>query len=256
MLRFLAALLFLAAPMWAAAPAVPTGVTSTGYVDGTIPLSWAYDVAPTQWYVYSNGTLYSAPTRAQVQLQGVTTVTYTLTGVPATAIPATIYLKAVSSGGVSAGSVPILVTGTASSGGTAVTVTNPASAPVNIAGPVYVTNVVDVNCLSGCGGSSAAVINVFKPIVGVAVAPAATLWTPASGKKFRLMGYSIAGDTAGVYTLFDGAVTITVEYLSNAGPGKYVAMGNGWLSAAANTPLTCLGPGGSSLAGLLMGAEE
>ncbi len=110
--------LLLVSPMYAAVPATPIGLTSTGYVNGSIPLAWTYltyPVIPAQWYVYVNGVLSGAPTRTQVGVNaGV--VTWTLTGVPAASIPASIYLKALSTDGVSGAGVPITVTGTGGSG--------------------------------------------------------------------------------------------------------------------------------------------
>ena len=85
---------------------------------------------------------------------------------------------------------------------------------------------------------------------------AVTIWTPAAGKKFRLMGYSIllsddatlaaAGET--LLTLLDNATAIGLAYnfyvpltaLDTNFSGSHIGVNlppNGYLSVAANNPL-------------------
>lgn len=97
--------------------------------------------------------------------------------------------------------------------------------------------------------------NIFKTVQAVAAGNTA-LWTPAAGKKFRLMRYmvQITGNgslaVAGVLTvtLFDGAAGATnqthdifVPALALAGIGLYTSpwidIGNGYLSVLANNVL-------------------
>jgi hypothetical protein len=99
---------------------------------------------------------------------------------------------------------------------------------------------------------------VFKPLNGVAVATETAIWTPAAGKRFRLMGFVLAGSVAGNYVLRDNtAGTIILVVPSAAGaPVALPPLGNGILSAAANNVLTCTGPASSTLSGFVYGTEE
>lgn len=98
---------------------------------------------------------------------------------------------------------------------------------------------------------------VFKTQAAVSVASEATLWTPTSGKKFRLMGFDLAGDQAGTYTFKDNTAgtTIYVGYFAANTP-RSVNLGNGILSAVANNVFTCTGPASSHVTGTIWGTEE
>jgi hypothetical protein len=104
--------------------------------------------------------------------------------------------------------------------------------------------------------------NVFKTLSAVAVNTEVTIWTPTSGKKFRLMGFVLTSTGAsGNVALKDntGGTTILTIPFSSIGDSKaipYPGLGNGILSAASNNVLTALGQTGQSISGFLMGLEE
>lgn len=101
--------------------------------------------------------------------------------------------------------------------------------------------------------------NVFKTFNLAASSAEQTLWTPAGGKKFRLMGFTISiatlaanlilrDNTAGATIFQTGGVVGSV--ITPAG------MGNGILSAAANNLLTIQAGAVSALTGTVWGTEE
>jgi hypothetical protein len=101
---------------------------------------------------------------------------------------------------------------------------------------------------------------VFKPIAAVAVAvgtPVA-IWTPATGKKFRVMGYALSLTVAGSVILKDAAAEIARTPLMAAGVGQPCppGMGNGILSALANNVLTVDVTAAGSVSGFVFGTEE
>ncbi len=85
-----------------------------------------------------------------------------------------------------------------------------------------------------------------------------TVWTPAGGKKFRLMGVQLAASVAGNIIFRDNTAGTIIAIVPSAagGAGVYVSFGNGILSAAANNVLTAQGPGASTLSGTIFGCEE
>lgn len=100
--------------------------------------------------------------------------------------------------------------------------------------------------------------NIFKPQNAVAVATEATVWTPAAGKKFRLMGGVLTGPgAAGAYEFRDNtAGTIIFTVFLSAGQAVPFDLGNGILSGAADRVLTCDGPASATLTGTIWGTEE
>lgn len=102
--------------------------------------------------------------------------------------------------------------------------------------------------------------NKFIPLSAVAVGAEATIWTPAAGRKFRLMGFCLtAGVAGGAVTIKDntGGTTILVLPTTTAGtPVVSPQMWNGILSAAANNVLTATGIATETLSGFLFGTEE
>lgn len=100
--------------------------------------------------------------------------------------------------------------------------------------------------------------NVFKPQDALSVASEATWWTPASGKKVRLMGGVFTGSVVGNYVIRDNTAgtTIAVIPVGVAGAAVTFTLGNGILSAAANNVLTVDGPPASTASGILFGTEE
>ena len=101
---------------------------------------------------------------------------------------------------------------------------------------------------------------VFKPLSAVVITSETTIWTPAAGKKFRLMGYAItSGVVAGAITLRDNTAGTTILVIppNTIGVMQYSpAFGNGILSAAANNVLTAQGTATETITGYLFGTEE
>lgn len=101
--------------------------------------------------------------------------------------------------------------------------------------------------------------NVFKPQDAAAVGTEVTIWTPAAGKKFRLMGGVLAVATAaGAVKLRDntaGTIIAVIPTLTLSDPVPFV-LGQGILSAAANNVLTAQGAATAVLHGLVWGTEE
>ena len=101
--------------------------------------------------------------------------------------------------------------------------------------------------------------NVFKFITTLDISSEATIWTPASGKKFRLMGgiLTVTG-AAGNVVFKDGNSGSTILTLPNSLVGTPIPlnMGDGILSTTANNNLR--GSGGSLqlLNGTVFGREE
>ncbi len=100
--------------------------------------------------------------------------------------------------------------------------------------------------------------SVFKPQNAVAVNAETTIWTPAAGKKFRLIGVWLAASVAGNVLLRDNTAgpVIAVVPSGAGGSGVYVDLRNGILSAAVNNVLTATGPAASTLSGIVFGTEE
>ncbi len=84
------------------------------------------------------------------------------------------------------------------------------------------------------------------------------IWTPASGKKFRVMGWSIYSDTATAITLRDntaGSVIYRTGASANA-PIHSPPFGNGILSTSANNVLTIQATTAATFSGTVFGTEE
>lgn len=101
---------------------------------------------------------------------------------------------------------------------------------------------------------------VFKSLSAALVTAETTIWTPAAGKKFRLMGYAIAqGTVTGAVTLRDNTAgpTILVIPQNTVGVASIAPpLGNGILSAAANNVLTAQGASTETITGFVFGTEE
>jgi hypothetical protein len=104
--------------------------------------------------------------------------------------------------------------------------------------------------------------NVFKDISAVAITAgtAATIWTPTSGKKFRLMGWSIAADAAcslifrygGTPTTMFRTEKLAANGISQNAPG----FGNGSMPGAANDALKLDVTANATVSGYCFGCEE
>jgi hypothetical protein len=100
---------------------------------------------------------------------------------------------------------------------------------------------------------------VFKTISAVTITNETTVWTPAAGKKFRLMGFALsAGTAAGNITVRDGSAGSTVLIIPKmpADTPLTANFGNGILSAAVNNVLTVQGASTETLSGTIWGTEE
>lgn len=101
---------------------------------------------------------------------------------------------------------------------------------------------------------------IFKSFNAVAINAETTLWTPAAGKKFRIMGgiLSVGGAAANVL-LKDNTAGTTILIIPKTALDVAVplpVMGNGVLSAAANNVLTATGIAATTLSGFIFGCEE
>jgi hypothetical protein len=103
------------------------------------------------------------------------------------------------------------------------------------------------------------VANVFKPVSLGAGTAETTIWTPAAGKKFRLMGFVLTTDVASTLTFKDNTGGTTI-FTSRGGVNTPVVLtpanSNGILSAAANNVLTVTRGTSAALDGTLYGCEE
>jgi hypothetical protein len=101
--------------------------------------------------------------------------------------------------------------------------------------------------------------HVFKSFSGTVITSETTIWTPTSGKKFRLMGFVITqGVATGNITLKDNTAGTTILVIPATPTGQPLpfAMGNGILSAAANNVLTATGTSTETISGFVYGTEE
>ncbi len=102
--------------------------------------------------------------------------------------------------------------------------------------------------------------NVFKLLSAVVITSETTIWTPAAGKKFRLMGFLLTqGILTGSVALRDntgGTIIFRIPPNTIAVVIPDVLFGNGILSAAANNVLTATGASGETLDGTIFGTEE
>jgi hypothetical protein len=129
--------------------------------------------------------------------------------------------------------------------------TTPGTRTVDV--PIFTMGAFD-----GANVSRKRTCSVFKPQNAANTNAEITVWTPAAGKRFRLMKLFITGSVAGNYTFRDNTAGTIIAILTLAAGGQFspVDLDNGILSAAANNVLTCTGPGGSTLSGILCGTEE
>jgi hypothetical protein len=101
---------------------------------------------------------------------------------------------------------------------------------------------------------------VFKPLLAVDISSEVAIWTPESGKKFRLLGFVITqGTLTGDVTLRDdtGGSTLLVIPAAPVGQPLTVSLGRvGLLSGAADRVLTAQGASTETLSGFVYGVEE
>jgi hypothetical protein len=127
-----------------------------------------------------------------------------------------------------------------------------------VVAPIY-TAILE-NIFNGTGWDRRRTAFVFKPLNAVGIAAETTLWTPNSGKKFRLMGALLsAGVAAGNILLKDntgGTTIFEIPKVPVDTPVMLDLLGNGILSGAANRVLTATGVATQTLSGTLFGTEE
>ena len=101
---------------------------------------------------------------------------------------------------------------------------------------------------------------IFKNLSAVVITSETTIWTPASGKRFRLMGFLLTqGVATGAVTLKDNTAGTTILIIPQNTIGVALAsppMGSGILSATANNVLTATGVSTETLTGYVFGTEE
>jgi hypothetical protein len=101
---------------------------------------------------------------------------------------------------------------------------------------------------------------VFKTLSAVVITSETTIWTPATGKKFRLMGLWLTqGVVTGAVTLKDNTAGTTIFIVPQhtiAVAMSPIYLGNGILSAAANNVLTATGASTETITGVVFGTEE
>jgi hypothetical protein len=100
---------------------------------------------------------------------------------------------------------------------------------------------------------------IFKSLQAVAIGAIATVWTPAGGKKFRLMGGSVSISAAASVLLEDNAGGTTIIQLPAllANVPYQFDLANGILSGAANRVLKATASvTPCTITGFLYGAEE
>jgi hypothetical protein len=97
---------------------------------------------------------------------------------------------------------------------------------------------------------------VFKPVDLAAGTAETALWTPAAGKRFRLMGLFLKTGAACKLTLRDGTGGTTIVVLDLDAAPHSLYLGNGLLSAAAGNALTVTRSVSTTLAGMVFGTEE
>lgn len=116
------------------------------------------------------------------------------------------------------------------------------------------------NVFNGQTLSAARSPSVFKNINAVSIATETTIWTPASGRRFRLMGYILESGTIGGNVLLKdntgGSTIAIVPFGAANGVITTPPWGNGILSGAVNNVLTATGVATQTLSGMVWGCEE
>ena len=100
--------------------------------------------------------------------------------------------------------------------------------------------------------------NVFKVVSLIAGTAEATIWTPATGKRFRLMGFILTSGTTSTLTFNDGTAGTLIFQTRGANNAPIITppLGDGILSLAANNPLTVTRGTSGTLEGVVFGTEE
>ncbi len=101
---------------------------------------------------------------------------------------------------------------------------------------------------------------VYKTVSLTAGTTETTIWTPASGKKFRLMGFILTPGAATTLTFKDNTAGTTIFVTRGTTDTPIVvpsgALGNGIKSGAADRVLTVTRGTSATLDGVVFGTEE
>lgn len=100
---------------------------------------------------------------------------------------------------------------------------------------------------------------VIKNIAAVAVTAStpATIWTPATGKKFRILGWQVSLSVAGEVIFKDATTEFMRTPAMLAGSGQAsIPLGNGYISSAANAVLAIDVSASGTVNGFVIGIEE
>lgn len=102
--------------------------------------------------------------------------------------------------------------------------------------------------------------NVFKTVALGAGTTETTIWTPASGKKFRLLGFILTPGAATSLTFKDNTAGTTIFVTRGTTDTPIIvpagALGNGILSGAVDRVLTVTRGTSATLDGVVWGTEE
>lgn len=100
----------------------------------------------------------------------------------------------------------------------------------------------------------------YVTVNSVVVTGETTIWTPAAGKRFRVLGYNLTGGAAaGNVLLKDNTAGTTILIVPFGTIGQNIPqafLGNGILSTAANNVLTATGASTQTISGYVYGCEE
>ncbi len=102
--------------------------------------------------------------------------------------------------------------------------------------------------------------NVFKTLAAVVITSETIIWTPTSGKRFRVLGFLLAqGVATGAVTLRDGVAGRTLFVIPAHTLNVIIPinnLGGGLLSGDINRSLTAQGVSTETLSGTIWGIEE
>lgn len=116
-----------------------------------------------------------------------------------------------------------------------------------------------VNTSGGLLGAVTATVAKTRANASITAASPATIWTPTTGKKFRLRGLSLSMSVAGQIIVKD-ATTEVARSPQLAANGVWTLgagdLGDGILSAAANNVLAIDVSATASVGGMVWGTEE
>lgn len=120
------------------------------------------------------------------------------------------------------------------------------------------TQAIAVQSYNGASFDKTRTPNVFKIVQLAAGTAETTIWTPAAGKKFRLLGFLLTCGLAATLTFKDNTAGTTIFVARGAADAPITPsdMGNGFLSGAANRLLTVTRSVSSTLDGVVWGCEE